>query len=295
MTVNENADHVIALGDERSLGYAEYGDGSGTPVFYFHGGGVGSRLMAQNLEKEAVNVGVRIIAPDRPGIGLSDFKPGRIIGDWPGDVRELANALGVERFAIVSESGGSPYAAACAAQIPESLTAVSIVSGVSPHVSNVTKDMLPSSRIVNWIAGRAPFWFARLIAAQMARTLRRNPDQFLAQLTNGMPDSDLLVSASPQYREVALRCFQEAFRQGTRGPAWDLRLYPRSWGVSLDRIPIEVQIWHGDLDRSAPPAMALYMERTIPKCRATFYPDEGHLSVLYNHSREILEKLITMH
>lgn len=248
--------------------------------------------MAQNLETAAVQVGARIIALDRPGIGLSDFKCGRVIKDWPGDMQELAKALDIKHFAVVSESGGSPYAAACAVQIPECLTAVSIVSGVSPHVSDVTEDMSPLYRTMNRIAGRAPFWSLRLIAAQMTRTLHKNPDQFLTQMTNGLPDSDLLVSASPQYREVALRSFREAFKQGTRGPAWDLRLYPRPWGIPLERIPIEVQIWHGELDWTAPPAMARYMERTIPKCRTTFYPEEGHLSVLYNHSREILENLI---
>jgi pimeloyl-ACP methyl ester carboxylesterase len=49
------------------------------------------------------------IAPDRPGLGLSDLKRGRKILDWPADVIELADALQIARFAVVGISGGGPY------------------------------------------------------------------------------------------------------------------------------------------------------------------------------------------
>ena len=59
--------------------------------------------------RPALARGIRIIAPDRPGLGLSTRLPGRQIADWPNDVRELADALGIARFAVIGISGGGPY------------------------------------------------------------------------------------------------------------------------------------------------------------------------------------------
>jgi len=80
----------------------------------------------------ANKLNIRVIAPDRPGLGRSEFQPGRRIGDWPDDVLALADQLKLARFAILGYSGGGPYAAACALKIPERLTRVGIVSGTAP-------------------------------------------------------------------------------------------------------------------------------------------------------------------
>jgi hypothetical protein len=54
---------------------------------------------------------------------------------------------------------------------------------------------------------------------------------------------------------------------------------------------MEVQLWHGQLDRNAPAAMGRFVAATIPNCRAHFYEDEGHLSLLVNHQEAILGAL----
>ena len=124
-------DGRIRLADGRRLGYAEYGDPEGKPLFYCHGFPA-SRLEAALLDPSARKAGVRVVAADRPGCGLSDFQPDRRIGDWPGDVVELAGALGIDRFAVVGVSGGGPYALACARKIPQRLTAAAVVCGLGP-------------------------------------------------------------------------------------------------------------------------------------------------------------------
>ena len=81
-------DYVIKLKDGRKLGYSEYGDLKGKPIFYFHGWPT-SRLQAQYLDPIAKKLGARIISIDRPGYGLSDHKNDRILLDWPDDIIEL--------------------------------------------------------------------------------------------------------------------------------------------------------------------------------------------------------------
>src|SRR5271167_4350698 len=84
----------VTLPDGRELAYEEYGDPAGDPVLSFHGG-LSSRLDAAPAHQAALDLGVRLISPDRPGIGLSTFQPGRRLLDWPADVAALTEALGI--------------------------------------------------------------------------------------------------------------------------------------------------------------------------------------------------------
>src|SRR5262245_17176122 len=121
----------ITLNDGRTLGFAEYGDPTGEPMLEFHGW-PSCRFEAWIYDESGKNVGTRIIAIDRPGFGISTYKKGYRIADWPSDVLELADALGLDRFAVAGISSGSPYALACARFIPERLNACVLVSGLSP-------------------------------------------------------------------------------------------------------------------------------------------------------------------
>src|SRR5215471_4610530 len=91
---------VISLRDGRTLGYAEYGDPNGKPVFFFHGL-PGSRLQRHPDESIATGLGARLITIDRPGYGLSDFQQARTLLDWPDDVTQLANSLRIDQFAAI--------------------------------------------------------------------------------------------------------------------------------------------------------------------------------------------------
>src|SRR5689334_602661 len=124
-------DKTIQLGNQRMLGYAEYGNLDGVPVFLFHGT-PGSRLVLGEITTLAERLGIRLVVPERPGFGLSDFQPDRMILDWPDDVVELADRLTINRFGVIGVSGGGPYAAACAYKIPQRLTKVVMLSSPAP-------------------------------------------------------------------------------------------------------------------------------------------------------------------
>jgi len=96
---------TIQLHDGRTLEYAEYARADGKPLFYFHGH-PGARLEARFLAEQAMQVGVRLIGIDSPGMGLSTFKASRHFLDWPDDVGELADGLHINHFAVVGLSGG---------------------------------------------------------------------------------------------------------------------------------------------------------------------------------------------
>ncbi len=273
------------------LGYAIYGDPGGQPVFYFHGF-PGSRLEAQLADRVAAQLGVRLIALDRPGFGLSDFKARRTIFDWPDDVIKIADALGINRFATVGVSGGGPYAAACALRIPQRLTAAAIVCGLGPlDTPNGTDRMIRTNHLIFFLGRRLP-WLARLSLRCTAYQVRRNPERMLGRIIGALPDVDKAVLARPEVKTAITDNIVEAFRGGSSGAACELLLHTRPWGFLLKDIAVRVDLWHGEEDRSVPPTMGRYQASAIPNCRAIFCPREGHFSLAINHMEEILSGLL---
>ena len=217
---------TLRLEDGRLLGYAVYGDPEGWPIFYFHGF-PGSRLEAQLADRVAARMGIRLIALDRPGFGLSDFKPRRTIFEWPDDVVKIADALGINRFATIGVSGGGPYAAACALKIPQRLTAVAIVCGLGPlDTPNGTDRMIRTNHLIFFLGRRLP-WLAKISLWRIAYQVRRNPEGTLRRMIVALPDPDKAVLARPEVKTAMKDNVVEAFRGGSRGAACELLLYTR--------------------------------------------------------------------
>ncbi len=128
MIIPSKTNQTIKLKGGRNLGFAEYGDPQGKPVFEFHGN-PSSRLGSELFDESAKKIGIRVIGIDRPGIGLSDYKPRRKLLDWPDDVIEFADVFGFKHFPIVGGSGGVPATLACPFKIPKRLSAVGVLFG----------------------------------------------------------------------------------------------------------------------------------------------------------------------
>jgi pimeloyl-ACP methyl ester carboxylesterase len=282
---NEICDQII-LSDGRRLSFAEFGDRQGKPVFYFHGF-PGSRLEAKLAARIAIDTRVRFIAIDRPGYGLSSFKPGRTFIDWADDLIGLADTLGVDRFSILGVSGGGPYAAACAYKISHRLDAVGIICGMGPvDVPGLLSDMPWMYRQGLRLAGRFPK-IATALYSFSAFLFRYYPERMLDYISSKVAEPDKIALRNPELINVLSASFQEAFCRSLRWPAADVVLYSHPWGFRLEDIRIPVHLWHGEKDRIVPPAMGHHVAESIPACRATFYVNEGHFSIILNRIEEI--------
>jgi pimeloyl-ACP methyl ester carboxylesterase len=207
-------------------------------------------------------------------MGLSDYEPGRTLVDWPDDVLQLADALGLERFAVLGISGGGPYAAVCAWKLSGQLTRAGIVSCLAPlDVSGVIAGMGRRNRLAFQLVGRQAV-LRRALFAVTAVSVRRRPDRVLER---GVAAVDNRYLDRPDVEKVLVESLSEAFRCGGRGAAWEMGLYARPWGFRLDEIRTPVHLWHGEQDANAPVTMGRYLASVIPECQATFYPGEGHL------------------
>jgi pimeloyl-ACP methyl ester carboxylesterase len=284
-------ERIVVLSDGRRLGCAEFGDPAGRPVLYQHGI-PGSRLDVAVGAAEAAGHRVRLIALDRPGIGLSDFRPGYRMIDWPPDVVEAADRLGLERFAVLGHSAGVPFALACAAVAPDRLTCCGVVSGAAPaDRREAWTGMSAGNRFSYFLGSRLP-WLSHLQFALMARVMRGNPAAAMRQMQRLARGADgAFLKDHPDFIGAMASSSRESFRQGSKGVEWQFGLTTRPWGFALEQVAVPVHLWHGEADRNAPPAMGRYLARTVPGCQARFLPGEGHLSALGNHLGEILETL----
>jgi pimeloyl-ACP methyl ester carboxylesterase len=276
----------IKLQDGRLMGYAEYGPAGGYPVFYFHGF-PSSRLDWQLFDDDDLlqELNVRIIAPDRPGYGLSDFLNGRKILDWPDDVLELANALQIDRFSVLGISGGGPYAAACAYKLPDRLSKTGIVCGMGPAEAPGMQNG------VSWSIPGTPSIMRRFILMLTSMGIDRDPDQFISKSKETLSGPDQRLLDQPASAEIFIASMREAFRRGIKGANHEAALYTRPWGFNLQDIQVSVHLWHGGQDLNVLISVGRHVSETIPNCKAKYYENEGHFTLPSNHIKEILSTL----
>lgn len=280
---------VLRLPDGRRLGFAEYGAPDGRPLLFFHGT-PGARLMARFAHPDALRHRVRIVAPERPGYGLSDVQPGRTIGHWPDDVAALADSLGLERFALAGVSGGAPYVAACAHRMPQRVRVAGIVSGVGPLDDPVVAAALSAAqRRTLAVLGQAPRAM-RSLAALPAGLVRRFPLRALELIAPLQPPSDRAILARPEVRAALVDDLRQALRQGGRAVLDDLMLFGQPWGFRLEDIAVPVELWHGEADAQVPVAVGRRVAHRLPWCRGRFIAEAAHLW-LFEHCEEVLTTL----
>ena len=282
----------LTLSDGRVIACDVHGPGDGVPLLYFHGA-PSSRIETEFLELPGIveKLGIRLIAPDRPGLGLSDYQRRRTVLDWPHDVESIARHFELDRFSILGYSGGGPYALACAQMMPGRLDDVVPVSSTGPHeVPGLTSTIDPNSLQFMQMCADRPVP-ARLLVRAMAMTARYFPERMAAQAVTALPEPDARVMDDPEHGAGFARLVAEAARRNGRGAQLDTALMVRPWGIDYQQISVPIRMWHGEEDRNAPVAMGRYLASQIPEVDATFVPGEGHLSLMFRHAEDILREI----
>ena len=293
-TISESeTDRIITLNDGRKLGYELYGDLEGYPVFYFHGGQE-SRLSAAFMDGTARKLKICIIAPDRPGVGLSYYHPGRRFIDWASDVNALADALEIDKFSVFGLSGGSPHVLACAHEIPHRIHKVGIVSGTAPYnYRGKLKGVWLPLKLLHWIASFQNHKSLQSFMEREAEIVLERPEKRIKQLQKFLPKPDRsLMKFRPEYAECFIRGSQESFHKGINAAVQEWQLYVRDWGFELSNIEKQVLLWYGAKDKMAPKYKGMYLKEQLPEAELYILENEGHFSLIRNHLHTILSQLL---
>ncbi|MFD8645491.1 alpha/beta fold hydrolase [Streptomyces zaomyceticus] len=276
--------HLVRTDDGRVLVAEEWGNPSGAPVVLFHGT-PGTRLGTLLPGLAEQHPGFRFLAYDRPGYGESRRAPDRRVADAARDAAAVADAFGVERFAVVGRSGGGPHALACAALLPDRVRAAAVLVGLAP----------PDAAGLDWHAGMTPFnvreyglarahldgrdpgGLERDLAAR-AVGIRRDPVRLLDDLRAELSPHDLPVVDDPRVREALLRTYQEALRVSHHGWLDDCLAFVRPWGFEVSSITSPVLLWHGLDDAFSPVAHTRWLAGRIPGADPVLVPEAGHFA-----------------
>ena len=258
----------------------EYGDPAGPTVFYFHG------WPASRLEAALIpDLPARLLALDRPGYGRSSPHPGRTLLDWPRDVAQVADRLGLERFHVVGLSGGAPYAVACAYAMPERVRSAALVCPVPPAhgVDPRTPGVGHLYRL-----GRHPVLAQRLFSI-MRPLLRRRVITPSTLVGGSLPPADRECLDRQTLSGLA-RAWREGIGRSVQGALSDARIYAYDWQVPLGEIIVPIDLWYGSEDPLIP-LHALAPLGAMPGLRFHLVPGEGHYSLPIRHAACILRQL----
>ncbi len=281
-------ERIVRTLDGRTLAVEESGDLDGRPVLVHMGTPNSRRLYGRNVA-DAAGRGLRLISYDRPGYGGSAPHPGRTIADCAEDVRAICATLGIDRLAMWGISGGGPHVLACAALLPELVTAAASLASPAPCGADG----------LDWFAGmgqdNVDDFRLLLTDEDAARAkLEKDREEFLAasadDLAEGMKSLLSPVDAAALTGELAeylAQSMREGLAPGSQGWWDDGRAEASPWGFELTQISVPLLLLHGTQDKFVPFGHGQWLAAHIPGVEARLLEGDGHLTLLEHHVRDV--------
>ncbi|MBB3603915.1 pimeloyl-ACP methyl ester carboxylesterase [Mycolicibacterium sp. BK556] len=284
----------IAVGEDRQIGFAEFGSAQGRAIFWLHGTPGARRQIPVEARVYAEQNDIRLIGIDRPGIGASTpFQYDNVLA-FAQDLSTIADVLGVDKMAVVGLSGGGPYTLACATALPERVVAAGVLGGVAPIVGpdGITGGLMKVGAAVApliEVAG-APM---RLAAVSLIRLIRPVAEPALYIYAGISPEGDRKMLVRPEFKAMFLDDLLNGSRKQLAAPLADIVVFSRDWGFRLDEVKVPVRWWHGDKDHIVPFAHGQHVVAKLPDAELHVLPGESHLGGL-GRAEDILRTMLDL-
>ncbi|MCL2642368.1 MAG: alpha/beta hydrolase [Candidatus Bathyarchaeota archaeon] len=287
-----SSSQTITLPDGRSLGYATIGRGE--PVMYFHGT-ASSRLEVYLLKHLAMKEKIQLIAIDRPGYGLSTYKPRKNIQDLNNDLNYLANHLGIEKFSVLGWSGGGVFALAYMTCCPQRVIC-GVIAGTPdlPFEASTAHNNIPLAKYVM----KLPF-LGTIAMHNMRRQVLKadSPEAFLhsnqgRQTLHTCSRHDLTFFSNPTWMGLMHQSMTEAFRQNNsiKVILEEHKLFLKPWNLPFKNISNKLWIWQGTEDKTCPIKNAYSIAHKIKESNLEIFPQQGHC-VIFDNTEKLAERL----
>ena len=270
----------LKLGDGRTLHVYDTGadDADGRLAVFWHHGTPNIGAPPEPLFAAAARLGIRWVSYDRPGYGGSSPYRDRDVASAADYVSCVADALGIDRFAVMGSSGGGPHALACGALLPERVWGVVSVAGLAPF----------DAEGLDWFAGMSDSGVASLRAAE-GRAAKERYEASGAEYDPEMftPEDHAALSGAWSW---VLDVVNPAVEAGPGGLIDDDLAFVAPWGFDPARVVAPTLFLHGGRDRVVPSSHGEWLARRCPSAELWLRPDDGHISVL-NQSAAAMEWL----
>jgi pimeloyl-ACP methyl ester carboxylesterase len=282
----------VAVGEDRQIGFAEFGDPQGRAVFWLHGTPGARRQIPTEARVYAKQHGIRLIGLDRPGTGSSSPHLYHNVAAFADDLRTIADILGIDRMAVIGLSGGGPYALASAAAMSDRVVAAGVLGGVAPFLGDegITSGLMNLGKRVAPLLQLAgdPL---RIGASLVIRAVRPFATSALILYAAVSPEADRRLLTRPEFGAMFLDDLLNGSRKQLAAPFNDVILFTRDWGFRLDEVKVPVRWWHGDSDHIVPFAHGEHAVALLPDAELIVLPGESHLGGL-GRGEEILSTLM---
>lgn len=240
-------------------------DASDALTVLWHHGSPQTGALLEPLLIAAAPRHIRLLSYGRPSYGGSSPNPGRKVASAAADVAQIADALGVARFAVMGASGGGPHALSCAALLPDRVSAVVCLAGLAPFTEGF-----------DWYGGMASEGGLR--SAAEGREARER------HAANSQFDPNIFTPADWAALEGAWASLgADSVRAGEAGPDGlidDDLAFVAPWGFDLAQIEAPVLLVQGGQDRVVPPTHADWLLRNCRSSELWLRPRDGHVSIL---------------
>jgi pimeloyl-ACP methyl ester carboxylesterase len=283
----------IAVGDDRQIGFAEFGDPQGRAIFWLHGTPGARRQIPMEARVYAEQQHIRLIGVDRPGIGSSTQHSYDTVVAFADDLRTIADTLGIDKFIVVGLSGGGPYTLGCAAAMPDRVVAAGVIGGVAPTMGadGITGGLMGTvgTRVAPLlqVAG-IPIG---LVASAIIRLIRPVASPAADLYGRVSPEADRKLLARPEIKAMFLDDLLNGSRKQLSAPFSDVVVFARDWGFRLSDVKVPVRWWHGDADHIVPYAHGQHVVSRLADAELYPMPGESHLAGL-GRAEEILHTMI---
>lgn len=275
--------YSIQLPDNRHLSWYESGPVSGYPVVFCTGAGM-SGILGFGIEL-LDKLNIRLIVPERAGLGRSSIDPQKSLASFAADVNALLNSQQIEQYSVVGFSQGAVFAMALAFYgHPSSL---SIVAGQDQFDYPATRAILRSD-IINMQEQ------ARNTPEALADWLQKNVSApwLLAFILHYSAEIDQEFYNEPTFLQAYTDCMNQAFHQGNLGYVQDLLISFQEWKFQPEDIHCPVLLWYGEKDESTvhSPDFGKILSTRFSNCQHFILENEGG-SLLWTQAERILTHL----
>lgn len=266
---------TICLADGRKLGYAEFGDPAGRPLLYFHGG-ISSRLDIAFADDYCRQNSIRILAPERPGTGLSDPMKNEVLSldSWARDVNSFLDQMQIERLPLLAWSLAGPYAFACASKMNERISCLATIGAAGPLTCQ--KEISQLGLLIDRLLLSSNKFFNSLAFLVLVLSAKLPPYLVKAMILSEMRSKSDYSIIQEWTAQESWSFLHESLKQGPGGVIDDYNAAASPWDFDLRDIRQKVHIFHGDEDQICPRFMAEYLARTLPNASLHSVPKHGH-------------------
>jgi pimeloyl-ACP methyl ester carboxylesterase/DNA-binding CsgD family transcriptional regulator len=269
------------------VGLHSFGPVDGMPVLLLHGALFGIAALP-GMREAAKTLGLRIIAPERPGFGHTAVADdGDFVALATRQALDILDHLALPQVVVLAHDIGTRFAIRLALEAPDRVAAV-IAAPATPPMQTwaQTADMPTRHRVNAWAAQHLPGLMDKIVALGLAQ-IARNGVEVIPRLVFDGCDFDQAILRQPAAGAVLQEAFHLAWAQRGAGLRVDMRLTNENWQHEAGRVHAPFLCLHGAESRTVSRKAVEALAQTLPKGRFRLVEGAGH-SVPVSHPAMIL-------